>query len=108
MHACEIKQIFVIKCVSVSVLELAQILLLLASTYNSFLLQMAGEFLFHYIRVSHQNFDDGLRESLHVSFPDLRVRTFQLRHYVEALRQLCENVDDGDTEEYMFAALLEL
>lgn len=80
----------------------------LSSTYDSFLLQMAGEFFLHYIRVGHQNLDDGLRESLHVPLPDLRIRTLEFRYYVEALRQLREDVDDGDAEEHVLAALLEL
>lgn len=69
---------------------------------------MAGEFFFHYIRVGHQNFDDGLCESLHVPLPDFRIWTLEFRYYVEALRQLREDVDDGDAEEHVLAALLEL
>lgn len=55
------------------------------STHYSFLLQMLGEFLLNDISVSYEDLDYGLGEAFHVPLPDLRVRTFQFGHHVEAL-----------------------
>lgn len=46
-------------------------------TYYTLILEMIREFLFDYVSIGYEHLHYGLGKPFHVTFPDLRVRTFK-------------------------------
>jgi len=77
-------------------------------TYDFLIFHLEGELLFGYIGVGDKHLHNCFGISLHVSFPNVRIWTFQFGDHIKALCQLSKHVNNRHTEQGMFRTPLEL
>lgn len=79
-----------------------------SKTYCPFVQFFGVKFFLDYVYVRQQHFDNGFRESFHVSIRYLGVGTFQFGYDPETLRKLSEYVHHWIGKQRMFRTFLKL